>query len=146
MFNKALQKKQFSCDRWSMGTAGQELPRELLQIHSTSESNEIQRRRTAVQGHGGPYNLLCLKGEGNVPSLPLWTFPPVGQSLCLEPLRRYCCPSLFHFQSQSSSLISFETQFIRKRQLWLIILLYLTLLCLLGQNDSTQTPSHNQQS
>lgn len=63
-----------------------------------------------------------------------------------SPSGRYCCPSLFHFQPQSWSLTNLETQFIKKQQLELIILLYLTFLCLLGQNDSTQIPSHNPQS
>lgn len=60
----------------------------LLQMHSASESNEIRGEEWQCKAMGVPAICCAWEGEGNVPSLPLGTFPAVGQSQCLEPLRK----------------------------------------------------------
>lgn len=141
VFNKALQKG--SCRSAVAGGPWGQLVRSCLErlskIHSVSENNEIHRRRMAVQGMGVP--TTSWEGKGMVLHCLYGHFLQWDKAYVWS-----CCPSLFLFQPQSWSLINLETQFIKKRQLGMIIFLYLPILCLLGQNDSTQTHSHNQQS
>lgn len=115
----------------------------LFQICWVSEHNEIWERRMAVQGRRAPYNLLSL-GGGRACSFPAFmdTFPPVVIKHVWSPTGRYCFP-LFHFQPLLQSVTKHEIQFIEIKLLGLIILLGLTFLRLLGQNASTQMPSHN---